>query len=117
MIRAALMLCLLLCLTTLPAAAGIPTSPAPPYAGLGHQSKHSTCLQPACIPTASALSSAGRWPSDPRLPQLGQRAVLGAEDRPSFLGDEQQTDSVEYRRWRIEQGVAEGRDEIEGGQL
>eukprot|EP00891_Asterochloris_glomerata_P001881 jgi/Astpho2/1881/Aster-x1047 len=55
----------------------------------------------------------GHWPSDPRLPLLGQRAVLGAEDRPSFQGDEQQTDPVEYRRWRIEQGVAEGRDEIE----
>ena len=85
------MLCLLLCLATLPAA--------------------------ACIPTSPALPSAGHWPSDPRLPQLGQRAVLGAEDRPSFQGDEQQTEPVEYRRWRIEQGVAEGRDEIEGAQL
>ena len=43
--------------------------------------------------------------------------MLGAGDRPSCQGDEQQTDPVEYRRWRIEQGVAEGRDEIEGGQL
>ncbi len=71
----------------------------------------------ASISTSPALPHAGHWSSDPRLPLLGQRAVLGAEDRPSFQGDEQQTDPVEYRRWRIEQGVAEGQDEIEGGQL
>lgn len=56
---------------------------------------------------------AGAWVIDPRLPELGSRAVLpgsppSADGAASIYGRE-------YRSWRIEHGVAEGNTEIPAG--
>ena len=54
------------------------------------------------------LRRTGEWVSDPRLPELGQRAVLPGAT-PSSEGA-QVIYGRQYRSWRIEHGVAEGNE-------
>ncbi|KAL3149050.1 hypothetical protein ABBQ32_001895 [Trebouxia sp. C0010 RCD-2024] len=57
----------------------------------------------------------GEWHSDPRLQALGQRIVLQAHDKPTTPEGEQETEGIQYKAWRIEQGVAEGDTEMPSG--
>ena len=50
----------------------------------------------------------GEWVTDPRLPELGQRAILPGAT-PSLEGA-QVIYGRQYRSWRIEHGVAEGNE-------
>lgn len=54
-----------------------------------------------------------RWRCDPRLPSLGYRAIVPANEKPSLdtAGDESALGHA-YRRWRIAHGLAEGDSEI-----
>lgn len=62
---------------------------------------------------ASAPAAAGPgWAPDPRLPQLGLRAVLPAGEGGGESGG---GDWRAHRRWRIAHGVAEGDTEIPSG--
>lgn len=57
----------------------------------------------------------GDWESDPRLNDLGQRAVLRKDERPNAL-QAVEADPSEFLSWRIQQGVAEGDTEMPSGQ-
>jgi folate-binding protein YgfZ len=52
------------------------------------------------------------WPSDPRLPALGRRAILPRGSAPAPTAS-----ASEYACWRIKQGVAEGDAEIPSGEV
>ena len=59
------------------------------------------------------LVATGEWVADPRLPDLGARAILpgsapSAEGAHVIYGRQ-------YRSWRIEHGIAEGNTEIPAG--
>jgi hypothetical protein len=53
------------------------------------------------------------WWDDPRLPELGVRAILPGEDLSSDAANVIYW--REYRQWRIEHGVAEGSSEMPPG--
>lgn len=57
----------------------------------------------------------GEWHSDPRLQSLGQRIVLPAQDKPTSPAGEPETESIQYKSWRMEHGVAEGDTEMPSG--
>lgn len=65
------------------------------------------------VATAAAAPPTG-WAADPRLPQLGLRAVLPA-DAVGGGGGSDSSSWQAYRRWRIVHGVAEGDTEIPTG--
>lgn len=52
---------------------------------------------------------------DPRLPELGCRAVLASGSQPA-AADAAVADALSYKRWRLELGVAEGDTEIPSGE-
>ncbi len=62
-------------------------------------------------------TGAGPWQLDPRLPELGLRAVLpkAVGEPPSPSSAAAVDDWRDYRRWRFQQGVAEGDGEIPTG--
>ncbi|KAL4431114.1 hypothetical protein ABPG75_006370 [Micractinium tetrahymenae] len=57
------------------------------------------------------------WAPDPRLWQLGLRAVLPVGDSSSSSGSGSSSDWREHRRWRMLFGVAEGDSEIPTGEV
>ena len=57
------------------------------------------------------------WPSDPRLEALGQRTLMGKDDKPRAPDGEVESAPSEHRRWRIEHGVAEGDTEMPSGEV
>ena len=57
------------------------------------------------------------WPSDPRLEALGQRTLMGKDDKPPAPDGEVESAPSEHRRWRIEHGVAEGDTEMPSGEV
>eukprot|EP00887_Chlorella_sp_A99_P005774 scaffold1.g5774.t1 len=63
---------------------------------------------------AASSSGEGGWPTDPRLPALGLRAVVPNEQAPSSSGGGGWQD---FRRWRVLHGVAEGDSEIPTGEV
>lgn len=65
---------------------------------------------------ASPQEATEGWPSDPRLEALGQRSIQSADATPSLEGTSL-ADAEEFRRWRIEHGVAEGDSEMPSGEL
>ena len=54
------------------------------------------------------------WYSDPRLSDLGQRAVLQKDSSP-VSDDASEADPADFQLWRIQQGVAEGDIEMPSG--
>lgn len=62
------------------------------------------------------FSFAGGWPQDPRLPDLGQRAILPKGTNTGSDGQSEDP-SAAYRRLRHSLGVAEGPSEIPQGRL
>lgn len=92
------------------------SSPSRPYKPKPHLHPNphpSTSKQPCHTRSTNAL--AGEWHSDPRLQALGQRIVLQAHDKPTTPEGEQETEGIQYKAWRIEQGVAEGDTEMPSG--
>lgn len=67
----------------------------------------------AALAAAAAAPPPG-WAADPRLPQLGLRAVLPAGQGPAVGGGGGEGWRA-YRRWRILQGIAEGDAEMPTG--
>lgn len=59
-------------------------------------------------------SEAEAWAYDPRLSDLGRRAVV--EGEPSSPQSAPSLYNREYRHWRIEHGIAEGPEEIPAGE-
>ena len=59
--------------------------------------------------------TADDWPMDPRLPVLGRRNVLQADNIPPQSAHPSSDGISGYQAWRISQGVAEGGDEIPTG--
>lgn len=62
---------------------------------------------------AGAENQTKAWPRDPRLNELGRRAVVDTECGSNHLTAV--ADAAKFRSWRIELGIAEGPEEMPAG--
>ncbi len=62
------------------------------------------------------LPCPGGWPQDPRLKELGQRAIL-PKGTDTGSNDQAEDPPAAYRRLRHSLGVAEGPSEIPQGEI
>ena len=70
----------------------------------------------SCYARSSIIvwSCAGGWPQDPRLKELGQRAIL-PKGTDTGSNDQSEDPAAAYRRLRHTLGIAEGPSEIPQG--